>query len=71
MKKKLLIDGMHCQNCVKGLEAVLTEDIDGIKVEEISLDGNYAIIDADDSVSDDAIREGVEELGFTLKEIQV
>lgn len=70
MKKKLLIEGMHCQNCVRGLEAVLTEDIDGVEVDEISLEGNYAIIDADESVSDDAIREGVEELGFTLKEIQ-
>ena len=38
MKKRLVIEGMHCANCVKGLNAVLTEDVDGIEVIEINLD---------------------------------
>ena len=66
MKKRLMVEGMHCANCVKGLNDVLTEDLEGVEVLEISLEG----IDAADSVSDDQLKAAVEELGFELKEIK-
>lgn len=28
MKKRLMVEGMHCVNCVKGLNDVLTEDLE-------------------------------------------
>ena len=70
MKKRLMVEGMHCANCVKGLNDVLTEDFEGVEVLEISLEGKYADIDAADSVSDDQLKAAVEELGFELKEIK-
>ena len=70
MKKRLMVEGMHCANCVKGLNDVLTEDLEGVEVLEISLEGKYADIDAADSVSDDQLKAAVEELGFELKEIK-
>ena len=45
MKKRLMVEGMHCANCVKGLNDVLTEDLEGVEVLEISLEGKYADID--------------------------
>ncbi|CAK7043491.1 MAG: hypothetical protein PEPC_01853 [Peptostreptococcus russellii] len=70
MKKRLVIEGMHCANCVKGLNAVLTEDVDGIEVIEINLDGGYADIKMDNNIEDSILKEAVEELGFELKEIK-
>lgn len=70
MKKRLIIEGMHCENCVKGLNAVLTEDVEGLEVVEINLDGGYADVEVDDKVSEDILKDAVEELGFELKEIK-
>ena len=70
MKKRLVIEGMHCENCVKGLNMVLTEDIDGLEVVDISLDGGYADVKVNDNIEDKAFKEAVEELGFELKEIK-
>ena len=70
MKRKLLIEGMHCENCVKGLNAVLTEDLEGVEVDEISLDGKYAIIESDEDLSEDELRDAIEELGFELKGVE-
>lgn len=70
MKKRLVIEGMHCENCVKGLNAVLSEDIEGLKVLEIKLDGGYADVEVNENISDETLREAVEELGFKLKEVK-
>lgn len=70
MKKRLLIEGMHCQNCVKGLEAVLSEDIVGVNVIDISLEGKYADVDIDSGVTDESLKLAVEELGFSLVGIE-
>lgn len=70
MKKRLMVEGMHCMNCVKGLRDVLTEDLESVDVVEISLEGKYADVDVADSVTDDQLKSAVEELGFELKEIK-
>lgn len=71
MKKRLIVEGMHCENCVRGLRDVLTEDIEGVVVENIDLSGGYADVDVKDGVSDGDLKSAVEELGFTLKDIVV
>ena len=43
MKRKLSIEGMRCSHCVSNLTDVLTEDIEGVEVLEVNLDGKYAI----------------------------
>ena len=66
MKKKLLIEGMRCKHCVGNLQDALTEDINGVEVLEINLEGKYALIDMNESVSMDEIKNIVEDLGFQL-----
>ena len=70
MQKKLLIEGMSCNHCVNHVKTVLTEDIEGVEVKEVSLDGKYALVDIADGVTEDAIKAVIEDLGFELKGIE-
>ncbi|WP_455539410.1 heavy-metal-associated domain-containing protein [Terrisporobacter sp.] len=70
MKRKLSIEGMKCNHCVGNLKDVLTEDINGIDVLEVSLDGKYAIVDMEDSVDIDKMKELIEDLGFQLISVE-
>ena len=66
MKKKLSIEGMKCSHCVGNLTDVLTEDITGVEVLEVNLEGKYAIVDMDDSVYIEKVKALIEDLGFNL-----
>ena len=70
MRKKLLVDGMSCMNCVRHLKDALEEDINGVKVIDISLDNRYAIIDTDENVTDDMLKDVIVDLGYELKGIE-
>lgn len=70
MKKRLLIEGMSCNHCVNHLKTALTEDIQGVEVIEVNLEGKYAIVDMQDSVTADNLNAVIEELGFELKGIE-
>lgn len=70
MRKKLLVDGMSCMNCVRHLKDALEEDINGVKVIDISLDNKYAIIETDESVTDDMLKDLIVDLGYELKGIE-
>lgn len=70
MKKKLLVEGMSCGHCVNHLKTALTEDIQGVEVLEVSLEGKYAVVDMQDSVTEKALRAVIEDLGYELKGIE-
>lgn len=70
MKKKLLIEGMSCGHCVNHVKTSLTEDIQGVEVIEVNLDGKYALVDVSDNVSYEALKEVIEDLDFELKGIE-
>ena len=70
MQKKLLIEGMSCNHCVNHVKTALTEDIEGVEVKEVSLDGKYTLVDIADGVTEDAIKAVIEDLGFELKGIE-
>lgn len=70
MKKKLLIEGMSCGHCVNHVTTALTEDIEGVKVLEVSLEDKCALVDMDESVQENKLREVIEDLGFELKGIE-
>ena len=70
MQKKLLIDGMSCGHCVNHLKTALTEDIKGVQVIEVNLDGKYAIVEMEDMVIKEELSSVIEELGFELKGIK-
>ena len=70
MKKKLLVEGMSCGHCVNHLKTALTEDIQGVEVLEVSLEGKYAVVDIQDSVTEEALSAVIEDLGYELKGIE-
>ena len=70
MEKKLLIEGMSCNHCVNHVKTALTEDIKGIDVKEVNLDGKYALVDMADGVNEDELKALIAYLGFELKAIQ-
>ena len=70
MKRKLSIEGMKCSHCVGNLKDVLTEDIEGVEVLEVSLEGKYAIVDIDDNVDIEKVKALIEDLGFELISVE-
>lgn len=70
MKRKLNIEGMRCSHCAGNLTDVLTEDIEGVKVLEVSLEGKYAIVDMEDSVDLEKVKALIEDLGFNLISVE-
>ena len=70
MKRKLSIEGMKCSHYVGNLKDVLTEDISGVDVLEVNLDGKYALVDMDDSVDVKKVQELIEDLGFQLTGVE-
>ena len=70
MEKKLLIEGMSCNHCVNHVKTALTEDIKGIEVKEVNLDGKYALVDMADGVNLDELKALIADLGFELNGIQ-
>ena len=70
MKRKLSIEGMKCSHCVGNLKDVLTEDISGVDVLEVNLDGKYALVDMDDSLDVKKVQELIEDLGFKLTGVE-
>ena len=70
MEKKLLIEGMSCNHCVNHVKTALTEDIKGIEVKEVNLDGKYALVDMAEGVNLDELKALIADLGFELKGIQ-
>lgn len=61
---------MSCNHCVNHVKTALTEDIKGIDVKEVNLDGKYALVDMADGVNEDELKALIADLGFELKAIQ-
>lgn len=70
MRKKLLVDGMSCMNCVRHLKEALQEDIKGLDVIDVSLENKCALVEVNDNVSDDIIKSVIDDLGYELKGIE-
>ncbi len=65
MSITLKIEGMSCMHCVASVKSAL-EDIKGVKKVDVSLENASAVVECDDSVSEDALKEAVEDIGFTV-----
>lgn len=70
MEKKLLIEGMSCNHCVNHLTTALTEDIEGVDVKEVNLENKYAIIEMNEDVSIEKLKDLIYELDFELVGIE-
>ena len=67
MKKKILIEGMSCKNCVVHVTEALEELNDATGI-EVNLEGNYAVVETNES--DDSIKEKIEDMGYDVIKIE-
>ena len=69
MKKfKISITGMHCASCASNVEKSLRK-VPGVKNVSVSLLMNKSIVEAEDSVEEDALKQAVSRTGYTAREI--
>lgn len=68
MKKELLVDGMHCENCANRIKKVLSS-IEEIKDIDVNLDTKKVIITLNKEIDNIIIKNKIEDLGFEVKEI--
>ncbi|TCK97730.1 copper chaperone [Natranaerovirga hydrolytica] len=67
MTKKVMIEGMSCEHCVKHTKTAL-ENIKGVIDVDVSLEGSYATVEGD-YIEDDVIKEAIEEAGYDVSHI--
>lgn len=71
MTRKIIgIEGMNCGHCVNHVKEALTEDIQGVKVIDVSLENKCATVEVDDNVSDEQIKAVISDLGYIVTSIK-
>lgn len=60
---------MTCQNCVRHATEALNE-LDGVKSADVNLEGKYAIVELTEDVTDNIIKEAIDEVGYEVVGIQ-
>ncbi|PIN95095.1 heavy metal transport/detoxification protein [Candidatus Pacearchaeota archaeon CG10_big_fil_rev_8_21_14_0_10_30_48] len=70
MKKvKLTIQGMHCASCASNIERSLKK-VSGVKNVSVSLMTNKSIVEVEDNVSEESLKQAVARTGYKVVEIQ-
>jgi len=69
MKKKITIEGMSCQHCVNHVTEALKEL--GAKDVKVSLDKNLATAEIGDEITDEVIKEAIDEAGYDVIKIEI
>ena len=69
MKKVISIEGMRCGHCTSNVDKAL-RGIPGVSDVTVDLEGKCAAIEAADSVTDEQIKQAVDDLGFEVKAIR-
>jgi len=67
MMKKIIIEGMSCNNCVNHVKEALSRLKDSAKI-SVNLEEKYGIVET--SSTDDEIREIIEEEGYDVISIE-
>ena len=70
MKKyKITISGMHCASCAGNVERSLRK-VNGVKEVSVSLLTNKSIVEAEDSVNEEALKQAVARTGYKVVELK-
>ena len=69
MKKKLIIEGMHCASCAANVERSLKK-VHGVKSANVSLMMRKGIVEADDKVSDEELKKAVAHAGYKVVAVE-
>lgn len=67
--KTIVIEGMQCNHCKMSVEKALKE-IEGVNSVDVSLEEKQAKIDSNIEIDNNKIKEAIENIGFTVKEIK-
>jgi copper chaperone len=65
MKKKILIEGMTCGHCSGRVKKAL-EEMGGVTEVILDLQGKNAVLTSSGEVSDEQIREVIEDAGYDV-----
>ena len=68
MKRIITIEGMSCNHCAMAVKNALAE-IEGIFHVDVELNNNRAIVEGD-NLSDEVLKEKIEEAGYDVVEIK-
>ena len=68
MKKKIVVDGMHCASCASNIERSLRK-IPEIENVSISVITKKAIVECEKEISDEKLAEAVKRAGYKVTEI--
>ena len=66
MDKKLKVEGMMCQHCVKHVKEAL-EGVEGVASADVDLESGTAVAHCDASVSDEALLAAVRAADYTCE----
>lgn len=69
MKKKIFIEGMSCQNCVRHVTEAL-EEISGVKSVKVDLEGKFAEVELDSPVEEEKFKAAIDEAGYEVTSIE-
>ena len=69
MEKKLIIEGMMCAHCQAHVEKALTA-LGGVTAAKADLEGKCATVTLAAPVSDEELKEAVEQAGYEVVSIQ-
>ncbi|MBU3142483.1 heavy-metal-associated domain-containing protein [Clostridium sp. CF012] len=58
MKKKVVVEGMKCENCVKHVKEAISS-VEGVTSAEINLSTKSVLVETNTEVSDEAIKLAV------------
>lgn len=71
MKKfKITISGMHCASCAGNVEKSLRK-VNGVNNVSVSLMTNKSIVEVEDNVSEEALKQAVAKTGYKVVDVQV
>ena len=71
MKKyKITISGMHCASCAGNVERSLRK-VQGVKNVSVSLMTNKSIVEVEDNVPEEALKQAVARTGYKVVDVQV
>ena len=69
MKKKILLEGMSCNHCVNHVTEALKEI--GATDVEVNLNKKLATAEVREDITDEVIKEAIEEVGFEVVSIEI
>ena len=69
MKKKILIEGMSCEHCVKHVIEAL-DNICGVKSAKVDLKNKNAVVELAHPVEDEKFKEAVYDAGYAVVGIE-